>query len=56
MTATMVLLGPMNSAALLAYVQQVLAPDLKPGDIAMWNLSAHKGCQVRDSLEAAVAV
>ena len=56
MTAPMVLDGPMNGAAFLAYVQQVLAPELKPGDIViMDNLSAHKGCQVGNAIEAAGA-
>ncbi len=56
MTAPMVLDGPMNGAAFLAYVQQVLVPELKPGDIViMDNLSAHKGCQVQDAIEAAGA-
>jgi transposase len=56
MTAPMVLDGPMNGAAFLAYVQQVLVPELKPGDIViMDNLSAHKGCQVRNAIEAAGA-
>jgi len=56
MTAPMVLDGPMNGAAFLAYVQQVLAPELKPGDIViMDNLSAHKGCQVRNVIETAGA-
>ena len=46
MTAPMVLDGPMNGAAFLAYVQQVLVPELKPDDIViMDNLSAHKSCQ-----------
>jgi transposase len=54
MTAPMVLDGPMNGTAFLAYVQQVLVPELKPGDIViMDNLSGHKGCQVR--IEAAGA-
>ena len=31
-------------------------PELRPGDIViMDNLSAHKGCQVRDAIEAAGA-
>jgi transposase len=52
----MVLDGPMNGAAFLAYVQQVLVPELKPGDIViMDNLSAHKSRQVRDAIEAAGA-
>jgi transposase len=56
MTAPMVLDGPMNGTAFLAYVRQVLVPELKPGDIViMDNLSAHKTCQVRDAIEAAGA-
>ena len=56
MTAPMVLDGPMTGAAFLAYVQQVLVPELKPDDIViMDNLSAHKGCQVHDAIEAAGA-
>ena len=56
MTAPMVLDGPMNGTAFLAYLQQVLVPELEPGDIViMDNLSAHKGCQVRDAIEAAGA-
>ena len=39
----MLLDGPMHGAAFLAYVEQVLAPELKPGDIVvMDNLPAHK--------------
>ncbi len=39
----MVLDGAMNGAAFLAYVEQVLVPTLKPGDIVvMDNLPAHK--------------
>lgn len=54
MTAPMVLDGPMNGAWFLAYVQQVLAPTLKPGDIViMDNLAAHKSPAVRDAVEAA---
>ena len=34
MTAPMVLDGPMNGAAFLAYVEQVLVPTLRPGDPA----------------------
>lgn len=53
MTAPMVLDGPMNGAWFLAYVQQVLAPTLKPGDIViMDNLAAHKSTPVRDAVEA----
>jgi len=53
MTAPMVLDGPMNGAWYLAYVQQVLAPTLKPGDVViMDNLAAHKSTPVRDAIEA----
>ena len=56
MVAPMVLDGPMNGAAFLAYVQQVLAPELKPDDIViMDNLSSHKGPVVRAAIEAAGA-
>jgi hypothetical protein len=48
MTAPMVLDGPMNRVAFLAYVQQVLVPTLEPGDIVLAdNLPAHKGRLVR---------
>jgi transposase len=43
LTAPMVLDGAMNGAAFLAYVEQVLVPTLRPGDIViMDNLPAHK--------------
>jgi len=41
MTAPMILDGPMHGAAFIAYVEQVLVPTLKPGDIVvMDNLPA----------------
>src|SRR3954470_5209570 len=44
MMAPFVLDGPMNRSAFLAYVTQVLAPELKPGDVVILdNLPAHKG-------------
>jgi len=49
----MVLDGPMNGAAFLAYVNQLLVPTLKPGDVViMDNLPAHKVRGVRDAIEA----
>lgn len=52
MTAPMVLDGPMNGAAFLAYVEQVLAPTLRPGDtVIMDNLPAHKPHGVREAIE-----
>jgi transposase len=42
--APMVLDGPINRDAFQAYVDQVLVPELKPGDVVvMDNLSSHKG-------------
>jgi transposase len=56
MTAPMVLDGAMHGAAFLAYVEQVLVPTLKPGDIVvMDNLPAHKPLAVRQAIEAAGA-
>src|SRR5262245_44789062 len=56
MVAPMVLDGPINSAAFLAYVEQVLVPELRPGDtVIMDNLGSHKGPTVRTAIEAAGA-
>jgi transposase len=56
MMAPMVLDGPINGAAFQAYVEQVLVPELKPGDIVvMDNLGSHKGPGVRAAVEAAGA-
>jgi transposase len=53
MTAPMVLDGPMNGPAFLAYVEQVLAPTLAPGEtVIMDNLPAHKVAGVRAAIEA----
>ena len=54
--APMVLDGPMNGDAFLAYVEQALVPELRPGDIViMDNLPAHKVHGVRQAIEAAGA-
>jgi transposase len=56
MVAPMVLDGPINGVAFQAYVDQVLVPDLEPGDIVvMDNLGSHKGAGVRTAIEAAGA-
>lgn len=56
MTAPMVLDGAMNGPVFRAYVEQVLAPELKPGDIVvMDNLPAHKVAGVRQAIEGAGA-
>ena len=53
MTAPMVLDGPMNGPAFLAYVEQVLAPTLAPGEtVIMDNLPAHKVAGVRAAISA----
>ena len=56
MVAPLVLDGPINREAFHAYVNQVLVPELAPGDIVvMDNLGSHKGPAVRDAIEAAGA-
>ena len=51
--APMVLDGPMTGAAFLAYVQQVLIPTLRHGDIVVLdNLPAHKTAEVRAAIQA----
>jgi len=56
MVAPMVLDGPINGVAFQAYVDQVLVPELEPGDIVvMDNLGSHKGAGVRAAIEAAGA-
>lgn len=55
-TAPMVLDGPMNGAAFLAYVEQVLVPTLRLGDVVvMDNLPAHKLDGIHAMIEAAGA-
>ena len=52
----MVLDGPINRDAFETYVEKVLIPELKAGDIViMDNLSSHKGPRVRRMIEAAGA-
>lgn len=54
--APMVLDGPMDGTAFLAYVRQVLVRELAPGDVViMDNLPAHKVGGVRQAIEAAGA-
>jgi transposase len=53
LAAPMILDGPMHGMAFLSYVQQVLVPELRPGDIVvMNNLPAHKVRGVREAIEA----
>ncbi len=54
--ALMTLEGGTCGETFLAYVQQVLAPELRKGDIVVWdNLAAHKSEAVRKAIEAAGA-
>lgn len=48
--------GPINGESFLAYVEQVLAPTLKPGDVVVIdNLGSHKSKAVRAAIRAARA-
>ena len=54
--APFVLDGPINRIAFETYVEKVLVPELRPGDIVILdNLSSHKGQRVREMIEAAGA-
>ena len=56
MMAPMILDGPMDGAAFVAYVDRVLVPDLRPDDVVvMDNLPAHKVKGIRETIEAAGA-
>ena len=56
MIAPFVLDGPINRLAFETYVEKVLVPELRTGDIViMDNLSSHKGPGVRERIEAAGA-
>jgi transposase len=53
MTAPMVLDGPMTGEWFVAYVEQILVPTLRPGDVVIRdNLPAQKGAAARDAIEA----
>ena len=48
--------GPINGRSFTAYVEQVLVPTLRPGDIVVLdNLGSHKGKAVRSAVERAGA-
>ena len=49
LSAQCVIDGLMNGNAFLAYVEQVLAPTLKPADVMLDNLSAHKVPGIREA-------
>jgi transposase len=51
-SAPWLLEGPLNGTAFETYVDQVLVPTLKPGDVVLIdNLSAHKGVAIQTALE-----
>jgi transposase len=51
--APMMLDRPMNGEWFLAWVEQMLTPALRPGNVViMDNLPAHKGARVRQAIEA----
>ena len=46
--------GPINGESFLAYVEQLLVPTLKPGDVViMDNLGSHKRNAIRRTIRAA---
>ena len=52
LTAPAVFDGPIDSATFRAYVEQVLVPTLRPGDVVVLdNLAAHKQPEVRAAIE-----
>jgi transposase len=54
LTATAVFDGPIDNANFRPYVEQVLVPTLRPGDVVVLdNLAAHKQPDVRVAIEAA---
>ena len=56
LTAPCVFDGAINGARFLAYVEQCLAPTLRPGDVVVLdNLGAHKVKGVHEAIEAAGA-
>ena len=56
MDAPMVIDGPINGEIFRAYIERVLVPTLRRGDIViMDNLGSHKGAAVRCAIEAAGA-
>jgi transposase len=56
MRCAMTLDGPVNRNAFETFVQKILCPSIKSGDIVvMDNLSSHKGIRVAELIEAAGA-
>ena len=56
LSAAAVFDGPIDNVTFLAYVEQVLTPTLRRGDVVVLdNLAAHKQPEVRRAIEAAGA-
>jgi transposase len=56
MSAPAVFDGPINGRSFTAYVEQILVPSLRPGDIVVLdNLGSHKGEAARNAIERAGA-
>jgi transposase len=56
LTATAVFDGPMDTVTFRAYVEQILVPTLRPGDVVVLdNLACHKQPEVRAVIEQAGA-
>lgn len=56
LVAPLVLDGPINGLAFRAWVEQMLAPELRPGDIVvMDNLGSHKVTGIAEAVQAAGA-
>ena len=54
MGACLAVEGPTTKAVFETYVERVLAPSLRPGQVVvMDNLSSHKGPRVRELVEGA---
>ena len=55
-TAPWLIDGPIDGQSFLQYVEEVLVPTLKPGDIVIIdNLGSHKGKAIRKAIRAAGA-
>src|SRR4029077_18328892 len=55
-TAALVFEGATNTDTFESYVEEVLVPELRPGDVVVWdNLKAHQGAEGIDAVEEAGA-
>lgn len=53
-TAAMTMTGATDGAVFALFVDQILVPTLRPGQVVIWdNLSVHKHHRLRRSIEAA---